>query len=234
MSERETDRSMDGWDDVIKKTVDERKKWVSQGKYEWKDEWMNEPPHLPISCEFPHSFTPALVGLSIAYSLDIASSVYLMLMEFAHTENFMTSVERVITYTNLEPEAGYQARAPVPGGWPRTGSVSFENVCFYYFPRGHQILKGERMKGRKEERQEHKRGGKGREGGRTHGSINGKAQERIEWVSVWERWWMRKCVSGLMIKWTMNERTNEGMKIWTDARKSVVSRSSHLWTGFES
>ena len=82
------------------------------------------------------------MGLSISYALDIAGNVFSLVVDFASTENYMTSVERVVTYSKLEPEPGYGYDTKVPDGWPSQGSVSFNNVCFRYCPGAPQILKG--------------------------------------------------------------------------------------------
>ena len=53
----------------------------------------------------------------------------------------MTSVERVLTYTNIEPEPGYNIKTLPPTNWPRDGHVSFRNVVLRYYPGGPQVLK---------------------------------------------------------------------------------------------
>ena len=57
-------------------------------------------------------------------------------------DNYMTSVERVIAYSNLEPEPGYEYEAEVPDGWPTAGSIAFQNVTYHYYAGGPQILRG--------------------------------------------------------------------------------------------
>ena len=83
-----------------------------------------------------------MVGIAISYVLLISERVYTTLTGFADVENGMTSVERVVSYSRLEPEAGYQKKAEVPVDWPTHGSISFEGVSFRYFPSGPTILKG--------------------------------------------------------------------------------------------
>ena len=56
-------------------------------------------------------------------------------------ENKMTSVERVMTYTEIEPEPGYDADTKPPQQWPRNGRISFKNVSLRYYPDGPQVLK---------------------------------------------------------------------------------------------
>ena len=60
---------------------------------------------------------------------------------FSEVENFMTSVERVMTYANLEPEPGYKTEALPPTNWPRDGHVTFRDVTMTYHEGGPQVLK---------------------------------------------------------------------------------------------
>ena len=52
----------------------------------------------------------------------------------------MTSVERVLAYTRLEPEPGYALQARIPSDWPREGRIEFEDVSLKYTPGGRQVL----------------------------------------------------------------------------------------------
>ena len=83
-----------------------------------------------------------MVAIGISYTLVISERVYSTLSTFADVENSMTSVERVVSYSRLEPEPGYQKEAEVPVDWPTHGSISFEGVSFRYYPSGQTILKG--------------------------------------------------------------------------------------------
>ena len=53
----------------------------------------------------------------------------------------MTSVERIITYTQLEPEPGYHNDAVPPDNWPQSGSLQAENLSLAYYSGGAEILK---------------------------------------------------------------------------------------------
>ena len=53
----------------------------------------------------------------------------------------MTSVERVMAYTNLDSEPGYSIERGPPTNWPHDGHVSFRNVVLRYYPGGPQVLK---------------------------------------------------------------------------------------------
>ena len=56
-------------------------------------------------------------------------------------ENLMTSVERVMTYTELDPEPGYKAKRLPPDHWPSEGNITFQDVSLIYYPGGPQVLK---------------------------------------------------------------------------------------------
>ena len=53
----------------------------------------------------------------------------------------MTSVERVITYTELDSEPGYKVERLPPDHWPSEGAISFQDVSLIYYPGGPQVLK---------------------------------------------------------------------------------------------
>lgn len=48
----------------------------------------------------------------------------------------MTSVERILEYTDLEPEAPSETDVKPPKDWPAKGKIVFENMSFKY----HQTL----------------------------------------------------------------------------------------------
>ena len=86
------------------------------------------------------SFT-ALAGLALAYVIETANISQYAVRQFSEVENLMTSVERVLTYTNIEPEPGYNIKTLPPTNWPHDGHVSFRNVVLRYYPGGPQVLK---------------------------------------------------------------------------------------------
>ena len=48
------------------------------------------------------------------------------------TENHMTSVERVFTYTEIDPEPGYSIETLPPQEWPATGSLTLRDLSLAY------------------------------------------------------------------------------------------------------
>ena len=53
----------------------------------------------------------------------------------------MTSVERVMAITKLEPEPGYNTATERPGQWPTKGEINFTEVSLTYYPEGPTALK---------------------------------------------------------------------------------------------
>ncbi|XP_015763251.1 PREDICTED: multidrug resistance-associated protein 4-like [Acropora digitifera] len=82
------------------------------------------------------SQNPALAGLALAYVIETSSLSNYAVRQFSEVENLMTSVERVMAYTSLDPEPGYKIKALPPINWPHNGHVSFRNVVMRYYPGG--------------------------------------------------------------------------------------------------
>ena len=83
----------------------------------------------------------AFVGLALAYAIQTAAVTQYAVRKSSDVENFMTSVERVMTYTKLEPEPGYKIVRRPPEDWPGEGNITFQNVSLTYYPGGPQVLK---------------------------------------------------------------------------------------------
>lgn len=49
-------------------------------------------------------------------------------------ENWMTSTQRVLNYTELEPEPGYDLTNHAPDEWSKIGTLQFQNVSLRYYP----------------------------------------------------------------------------------------------------
>lgn len=66
------------------------------------------------------------------------------LRQTAELENQMTSVERVLEYTNVEKEPPFESKTEKkpPGAWPAKGTISFEKVVLRYDPVGKPVLHG--------------------------------------------------------------------------------------------
>ncbi|KAL9956612.1 hypothetical protein ACROYT_G038113 [Oculina patagonica] len=80
-------------------------------------------------------------GLALVYVIQSADTVQYTVKKTSDVENFMTSVERVTTYTKLDSEPGYKVGRPPPEHWPREGNLTFQDVSLTYYPGGPQVLK---------------------------------------------------------------------------------------------
>lgn len=60
---------------------------------------------------------------------------------YTFLETEMTSVERVITYSKLEPNPVYKIDSDPPANWPEDGSLKFEDCSLVYYPGGPKVLK---------------------------------------------------------------------------------------------
>ena len=58
----------------------------------------------------------------------------------SETENYMTSAERVFTYTDIEPEPGYCTETLPPEEWPTTGSLTLRDLSLTYLKGAPAIL----------------------------------------------------------------------------------------------
>ncbi|KAF3857402.1 hypothetical protein F7725_009261 [Dissostichus mawsoni] len=81
------------------------------------------------------------VGLVLTYAVTLVGSFQWTVRQSAEVENMMTSVERVVEYTELESEAPWETKKrPLPD-WPNKGLVTFDRVSFSYSPEGAPVLK---------------------------------------------------------------------------------------------
>ena len=61
--------------------------------------------------------------------------------KLTEVENLMTAVERVIAYTKLDSEPGYDVKRLPPEKWPDKGSINFQDISLAYYPGGPQVLR---------------------------------------------------------------------------------------------
>ena len=83
------------------------------------------------------SVDPAILGLSISMLLQLAGIFQWCIRQSAEVVNQMVSVERVLDFGKLEPEAPLtldEDKSVVPKGWPKTGAVSVRNLSVRYRP----------------------------------------------------------------------------------------------------
>lgn len=84
------------------------------------------------------------VGLAITQALGLTGMFQWGMRQSAEMENQMTSVERVIEFSNLEAEPPLETdKKDDPGkGWPTKGFVTFDNLMMRYSKNDPPVLKG--------------------------------------------------------------------------------------------
>ncbi|XP_043656868.1 ATP-binding cassette sub-family C member 4 [Drosophila teissieri] len=80
------------------------------------------------------------VGLAIAQAMILTGMVQYGVRQVAESLQQMTSVERVLQYTELEQEPALSEKSP-PKQWPTRGQVEFRNMNCRYDPNGSPVLK---------------------------------------------------------------------------------------------
>ncbi|KAJ2781309.1 hypothetical protein GGI15_003253 [Coemansia interrupta] len=84
-----------------------------------------------------------LVGISVAYALDIISSVNWCARSYTDVENMMIQLERMTEYSKLTPEAPAVIEENRPReSWPEHGSVEFVNYSTRYREDLDLVLRG--------------------------------------------------------------------------------------------
>jgi len=82
----------------------------------------------------------ALAGMSLSFAAETLEASQYGIRMASETENHMTSVERVFTYTEIEPEPGYGTEALPPKEWPTTGSLTLRDLSLTYLKGAPAIL----------------------------------------------------------------------------------------------
>ena len=83
----------------------------------------------------------ALAGLALTYALQTLNITQHGVRLASEVENLMTSVERVLSYTKLDPEAGYNTETLPPVSWPNEGSLTIKDLSLVYFKGGPHALR---------------------------------------------------------------------------------------------
>ncbi|EFA04142.2 ATP-binding cassette sub-family C member 4 [Tribolium castaneum] len=78
------------------------------------------------------------VGLAISQAFNLTGTLQWGIRQWAEMENRMTSVERVLEYTEIKKE---NKQGLELDNWPSVGMVKYENVCLTYTNSNEQVLK---------------------------------------------------------------------------------------------
>eukprot|EP00794_Sanderia_malayensis_P020176 gene20176-22151_t len=80
------------------------------------------------------------IGLILSYTLNITGVFQQCVRQSTDFETYMTSVERVLEYCDLEPEAPLETDKKPPNDWPSRGSILFQDLNFRYAPHLKDVL----------------------------------------------------------------------------------------------
>lgn len=83
----------------------------------------------------------ALCGLVISFVIQLNKKLSAVCFHLSFSDTAMVSVERVLSYTKLEPEIGYSRETFPAKLWPEYGAVTLKNLSLAYYPNGPQVLK---------------------------------------------------------------------------------------------
>uniref|UniRef100_A0A3B4GJ00 Multidrug resistance-associated protein 4 n=1 Tax=Pundamilia nyererei TaxID=303518 RepID=A0A3B4GJ00_9CICH len=81
------------------------------------------------------------VGLVLTYAVTLMGNFQWTVRQSAEVENMMTSVERVVEYTELKNEGPWETQQHPPSDWLSQGMITFDRVNFFYDTDGPPVLK---------------------------------------------------------------------------------------------
>ncbi|KAK9869557.1 hypothetical protein WA026_003310 [Henosepilachna vigintioctopunctata] len=78
----------------------------------------------------------SFIGLAIFQSMTMVGMFQFSIRTFSETMNYLTSVERILEYTQLDKEENIEKTQDViqPYGWPSVGRIQIKNVYLRYAP----------------------------------------------------------------------------------------------------
>lgn len=80
------------------------------------------------------------IGLAVTQSIGLIGMVQWGIRQWSEIENQMTSVERILEYTNEPAETKITANNPSIKNWPQGGSIKFQSVSLKYSPEQSYVL----------------------------------------------------------------------------------------------
>ncbi|POM72838.1 ABC Superfamily, partial [Phytophthora palmivora] len=87
--------------------------------------------------------SPGMVGLVFTYALSVDDGLARLVNGWSDLEIHMVIPERIMDYISIHPEGEHTVLAIEPNQhWPKTGTISFQEVVFNYKPGGAPVLKG--------------------------------------------------------------------------------------------
>ena len=89
--------------------------------------------------------SPGLAALALTYAIQCVESLNWMIRMVSDLETNAVALERIKEYSDVTPEAAYTVPSvdqSLPGNWPQTGSIQFENYETSYRQGLDPVLKG--------------------------------------------------------------------------------------------
>ncbi|KAH9852113.1 metal resistance protein YCF1 [Lenzites betulinus] len=96
---------------------------------------------LAISALITTGVDAGLVGFVLSYALNTTGSLNWLVRSASEVEQNIVSVERILHYIELAPEAPWEVPGTVPENWPATGEVEFRQYSARYRPELDLVLK---------------------------------------------------------------------------------------------
>ena len=82
-----------------------------------------------------------LGAVTILYALNTSQYFDSIIRFGANANTQMTSAERAVAFTKINPERGHGPHEPPPEDWPRSGEVEFQNTSLRYYKGGPEVIK---------------------------------------------------------------------------------------------
>lgn len=80
------------------------------------------------------------MGIAFVYVFETVHFTQVSVQQSAEVESLMTSVERVMAISKINPEPGYKTASTITGQWPTNGRITFTGVSLRYYPEGAKVL----------------------------------------------------------------------------------------------
>ncbi|XP_028519482.1 multidrug resistance-associated protein 4 [Exaiptasia diaphana] len=94
-----------------------------------------------VTLETGTAISASVVGLCLIYAKMLTGMFQWCTRQSAEVENLMTSVERVVEYSHLEPESEPSKPALIPEDWPQHGTITAEKVFYSHHKSLPYVLK---------------------------------------------------------------------------------------------
>ncbi|KAI0788813.1 metal resistance protein YCF1 [Abortiporus biennis] len=101
---------------------------------------------LALSALITTGVDAGLVGFVLSYALNTTGSLNWLVRSVSEVEQNVVSVERILHYVKLTPEAPAEVPGAVPETWPSTGDVEFKDYSTRYRPELDLVLKDINLK----------------------------------------------------------------------------------------